>query len=170
VKFNTFRNLGVGGALAGLVALGAGGYWWMQQPPSATEVASVSKVAKVPEVTKAADNPHVPKPATETKDEPEASPPSSLPELDQAILRSLKRPLPGGKLKDAVKVGGAKVNLYADSGNTANRAKVDLDRDEKWDQKWTIKGGSIERKVAPNDDENYTRVEVFQDGKWNVKE
>ena len=41
--------------------------------------------------------------------------------------------------------------------DSAERVKIDLDRDEKWDEKWTIAAdGSIEREVAPADDEQYS--------------
>jgi hypothetical protein len=60
-------------------------------------------------------------------------------------------------VKDASRGNAFKVNLYQDEDKVSmNRAKVDLDRDDKWDEKWTFKPGEITRKVAPTDDENYT--------------
>jgi|GEM_PF-4367584 len=70
------------------------------------------------------------------------------------------------KAKDAWP-GPVKVNLYQDDGHsTINRAKVDLDRDDKWDEKWTFEDGRISKKVAPEDDEQYTQVLVLIDNNW----
>ena len=74
------------------------------------------------------------------------------------------------KIKDATKAQPFKINLYADNGARAfNRAKVDLDRDDKWDESWTFKDGTVEKQVAPADDENYTEVYVLKDGAWLKK-
>ena len=59
------------------------------------------------------------------------------------------------------------MNLYQDDGHSSvNRAKVDLDRDDKWDEKWTFKGDTIQRKVAPKDDEQYTRTLHWTGSGW----
>lgn len=78
--------------------------------------------------------------------------------------RSISSP----KLKDITKGRPYKVNVYQDAGKSAvNRAKVDLDRDDKWDEKWTFEeGGGITRKVAPSDDEDYSTVEVWNGERW----
>ncbi|MBK9967379.1 MAG: hypothetical protein IPP07_21885 [Holophagales bacterium] len=66
------------------------------------------------------------------------------------------------------------MNLYQDAGQPrVNRLKIDLDRDEKWDEKWTfVTGGGreiVKRQVAPNDDEVYT-LEFLLDGeRWMPK-
>ena len=76
--------------------------------------------------------------------------------LDDAVLRALEAPAQE-KIKDATGSTPYKVNLYSDDGLRWNRVKIDLDRDEKWDEKWTIAAdGSIEREVAPADDEQYS--------------
>jgi len=86
------------------------------------------------------------------------------------LLEMLKQPATGDKGKDALGAGGPKVNLYADGGASSwNRAKVDLDRDEKWDEKWTVKDNTVERQIAPNDDEVYTKRLVLRDGVWAEK-
>ena len=86
------------------------------------------------------------------------------------VLEVLKQPAVGDKTKDALGSGGPKVNVYADGGASSwNRAKVDLDRDEKWDEKWTVKDGTVERQIAPNDDEKYTRLLVLRGGAWVEK-
>ena len=87
--------------------------------------------------------------------------------VDQVVSRHLGHNLGSSKLKDVTKGLPYKVNVYQDDGNAvANRAKIDLDRDDQWDEKWTFKGGSISRKVAPNDDEDYTVEQDWQDGGW----
>ncbi|HEY1099529.1 MAG TPA: hypothetical protein VGF99_11405, partial [Myxococcota bacterium] len=71
------------------------------------------------------------------------------------------------KIKDATKAQPFKINLYSDDGKRFNRAKVDLDRDDRWDESWTFKSATaIEKKVAPADDENYSEVYVAKDGGW----
>jgi hypothetical protein len=88
--------------------------------------------------------------------------------VDQDMLSLLNRPVEE-KLKDGTKGKPYKINLYSDDRAAWNRAKVDLDRDEKWDESWTFKGGSTERKVAPADDENYTEVYVLSGTSWTKK-
>jgi hypothetical protein len=71
------------------------------------------------------------------------------------------------KIKDATKGKPYKVNLYQDDGHrTVNRAKVDLDRDDKWDEKWTLDGESLSREVAPSDDENYSVEQTWSGTAW----
>lgn len=70
------------------------------------------------------------------------------------------------KQKDVTKGKPYKVNVYQDVGHDrVNRAKVDLDRDDKWDEKWTFEpDGGVTRQVAPADDESYTVQERWADG------
>ncbi|MCO4771902.1 MAG: hypothetical protein KDA24_17860 [Deltaproteobacteria bacterium] len=72
------------------------------------------------------------------------------------------------KMKDVSKGRPYKINVYKDAGSSAvNRAKVDVDRDDKWDEKWTFEeAGGVTRKVAPSDDENYTVEQRWVDGAW----
>ncbi|MFT5686695.1 MAG: hypothetical protein ACI8RZ_007651 [Myxococcota bacterium] len=87
--------------------------------------------------------------------------------VDQFILARAGKNLGTGKVKDASKGQAFKVNLYQDDGHSVmNRAKVDLDRDDKWDEKWTLDGSSITRKVAPGDDESYTVEETWSGSAW----
>jgi len=54
----------------------------------------------------------------------------------------------GKKVKDLYQGQGLKANLYDDDGDGRwDRAKLDLDRDGKWDEKWTRKEGGLERKM-----------------------
>jgi hypothetical protein len=86
---------------------------------------------------------------------------------DAIMLRYLGKPLGTSKRKDVSQGAGYKVNVYQDDGESAaNRAKVDLDRDDKWDEKWSWADGSFSRKVSPSDDENYTVQQVWTNGAW----
>ena len=90
-----------------------------------------------------------------------------LREVDRLILLDFRGKAIGtDKIKDATRGKPYKVNVYQDAGQRlTNRVKVDLDRDEKWDEKWTFEpDGAVTRQIAPNDDEKYTVTEVF-DGK-----
>lgn len=82
---------------------------------------------------------------------------TALRDLDKEIMAAATRNISADKVKDAIRGRSWKVNLYKDAGKTeVNRAKVDLDRDDKWDEKWTWESDGILREVAPNDDEIYT--------------
>ena len=96
---------------------------------------------------------------------------SSARPWDSLILARKGTNLGTDKIKDASEGSRYKVNLYQDAGSsTMNRAKVDYDRDEKWDEKWTFApDGGVERQVAPNDDENYTETWIYRDGSWSAK-
>jgi len=81
---------------------------------------------------------------------------------------------PGSKLKDPFK-SGPKANIYHDAGEPIpNRAKVDLDRDGKWDEKWNFEqtpdGLKIKRKVSTGDDDSfYDKDYRLREGKWVLK-
>jgi hypothetical protein len=92
----------------------------------------------------------------------------ALRDWDRELIALAGKPLAGGKGKDAL--GGKrpfKVNLYQDAGKSLpNRAKVDLDRDEKWDEKWTFEDGEVKRQVAPADDDDYTVEYTLVGDRW----
>ncbi len=81
---------------------------------------------------------------------------------------------PGSKLKDPFK-SGPKVNIYHDAGEPIpNRAKVDLDRDGKWDEKWNFEqtpdGLKVKRQVSTGDDDSfYDKDYRLREGKWVLK-
>jgi hypothetical protein len=94
--------------------------------------------------------------------------------MDREILARVAQGISGGKGKDAIKGRAWKVNLYQDDGHSSvNRLKIDLDRDEKWDEKWTFsaEGGvaAVKRQVAPNDDESYTDEYRLDGERWQRK-
>lgn len=89
--------------------------------------------------------------------------------VDADMLALVKGPAQE-KVKDAIKGKSYKINLYSDDGRRFNRAKVDLNRNDKWDESWTFGAdGSIERKLAPADDEQYTETLRLDGGVWKKK-
>jgi len=97
---------------------------------------------------------------------PAVEPATAMRPVDAAMDEALGRPVVD-KIKDASKGHPFKINLYSDSGNRWDRAKVDLDRDEKWDEKWTFEAdGSTERQVAPADDDVYTELWIREGSGW----
>jgi hypothetical protein len=101
--------------------------------------------------------------------EPASAKPSGPSEraVDRVIMQYAGKSLGSDKLKDVSKGQPFKVNLYQDAGKaTMNRAKIDLDRDDKDDEKWTFDGTKITRQVAPKDDENYSEKYVWNGEGW----
>lgn len=139
MKFKTFRRLVIAGA--GLT-VGAGvAYFVTREPPPPPPPLQVLTAH-----TDAGD--------------------LSLRPNDLKVLDLARQGIAGDKVKDALR-GEWKVNLYRDAGQAGvNRLKIDLDRDEKWDEKWTFSGSEVKRQVAPGDDENYTLEYLLGDGAW----
>jgi len=105
---------------------------------------------------------------------PQPDPPPSAPVATSGeaphlavVLAYQGQDLGNSKIKDAYSAEPWKVNLYQDEGDTSvSRAKVDLDRDEKWDEKWTFDAGSVQRQVAPADDEAYSETWLYTASGW----
>lgn len=109
-------------------------------------------------------------PAPTASREPQPRPKGeALRPIDRDVLDALDVGISGKKTKDAFANKPIKVSLYQDA-DFINRLKLDLDRDGKWDEKWTIsrEGGvrKIKRKVAPNDDDQYTVEYRLREGVW----
>lgn len=161
MRLNTFLvivGIGLGGAIA------AGGIWWVTRPPPPPEPEPVAVAPEPP--------PPVPQevaaPAAPAPVAAEATPmPAGAREVDTVVLSYSGKAIGTDKLKDVTKGKPFKVNVYQDDGKpTANRAKVDLDRDDKWDEKFTFDGGTITREVAPADDEAYTEKYHWDGSGW----
>jgi hypothetical protein len=76
--------------------------------------------------------------------------------FDAAVVAFAGKDIGGEKLQDVVP-GGPKVTITQRAGTTAvDHARIDLDRDNRWDERWTF-GADIVREVSPNDDEAYTQ-------------
>jgi hypothetical protein len=159
MKLRTFvilAGLGGGTLLAGVV----GAYLIFMPAPRPEAPAPVIAVADEAPVG-AAPSP------TPTPTATAAPTGSGMRPEDDAALQYLGRDIGSDKLKDVSKGRSFKVNVYQDAGNTtANRVKIDLDRDDKWDEKIDFKPDGVIRQVAPNDDEKYTETYRLVDGAW----
>lgn len=86
---------------------------------------------------------------------------------DAEVIAWSKKSISGDKVKDASKGKPYKINLYKDPGKpTVNRAKVDVNRNDKWDEKYTFEDGKITLEVAPADDEKYTKTYHWTGTAW----
>ncbi len=167
MKQKTFLSIVGAGAIAAIT----GGYFACNSGPQSetTAAAPTDESAEEPVALKsptppepvAARTPAVaPQPAAATNG------PSERP-ADQAVMRFFNKNLGSKKRKDVSSGQPFKINVYQDAGESAaNRAKIDLDRDGKWDEKWTFKGSEISRKVSTQDDDNYDKKYVWQKGAW----
>ncbi len=53
---------------------------------------------------------------------------------------------------------------------TWNRIKVDLDKDKKYDEKWTFRNnGEVIKEISSSDDENYDYEYQMKDKKWELR-
>ena len=170
VKFKTFRGLligalcVVGGVGSILLYSTCGG-----DPPEQASATAAPDAAKTTTPTqKPAEKPVA---GTGTTNPAPSGGGTELRLLDKQTIERMQQGFPGDKVKDAFK-GPSKVSLYKDPDGT-RRVKIDLDRDEKWDEKWTFetKDGAdkIKRQVATKDDENYDVEYRLDGGRWAVK-
>jgi hypothetical protein len=138
MKYTTFRNLAI---VTGAILVGGAAYTCGHRSaePRALPPPPISSAEAPPTAA-------LPPPALPAR-------PSASPDYRAYLLETLGKPAKGDKIKDALH-GPAKVNVYAEKGRWA-RAKVDLNRNEKWEEKWRLDGTKIVRQVAPDDDENY---------------
>jgi hypothetical protein len=161
MRFKTFRNVVMipSGLLAGLLVVG--GFALMCRSCGSRSGPEAAKTTQ---------------PATantpQTTVRPLVSDAGSL-TRDQLIADYLSsRPrATGGKIKDALPRESFKVNIYADNGSAVwNRLKIDLDRDEKWDEKWDLENGQpAKRHVSTKDNEVYDLEYRWQGGGWVEK-
>lgn len=157
MKYTTFRNLVAAGALA-LAGLGV---WRCTACNEAREEEQrrreAAERAALPVLTS-------PVPPTSSASSTAGGDPVGADAAEQLRAR-LGEPADADKIKDMLGGTGVKINVYNEGGVWA-RAKVDHDRDEKWDEKWHVDGGVVVRQIAPNDDESYTRELRWQGGRW----
>jgi hypothetical protein len=148
IKFTTFRNT----VIAGAVAL-IGGIGWLLFSPSDAQV-----------------QPAIPT-VTNTESGSVALPTSGdLRPVDRDILTYLTQAAKGDKVKDAFSNQTYKVNFYRDSGSTWSRLKIDLNRNGKWDEKWTLDNGRPDkREVASQDNEQYDQQYRWRGAHWEIK-
>lgn len=175
MKYKTFRSIGLG-----VVVLAGLGTWygvnatWQGERAERQQARAGEEAAEKPRAAeRATEQPATGRPARAEADTAYAlarrqgEDPAGLRAVDRDVLDLLRRPVQA-KIKDASKGKPWKINLYSDDGAAFNRAKVDLDRDDKWDESWSFKTPT-ERKVAPADDENYTEVWVLAGESWKRK-
>lgn len=90
-----------------------------------------------------------------------------LRDADRDAMSWRGKALKSDKSKDVSAKRPYKINVYQDSGHkTVNRLKIDLDRDDKWDEKWDFDGEELRRQVAPADDEQYTQTFRWSGNGW----
>lgn len=172
MRFKTFRMLLIGGLAVG----GIGGL------VAVSTCCKKDETAAKPEVKAAAPGPKettAPKPTPTPTPAPTPTPTAAsdglaLRPMDQQILDYLAKPATTDKVKDAFPGQTWKANIYRENGAAKfNRVKIDLNRNEKWDEKWSVEtdGGQevIKRQVAPADDEKYTEEYRLKAGKWVKK-
>ena len=187
MRYNTFRALAVTAVV--VVVGGVVGYLVLRPPPrtdpdappvhvvEALPSTSTASSSRAPSTSSTSTAPVLPPPIPSTQP-PIASTVATvamanapgLRPIDQDLLAAVGATPVQDKAKDVVKGRGYKINLYSDDGRAWNRAKVDLDRDEKWDEKWTLKNGAWEREVSPADDDTtYSERYVLSASGWAKK-
>lgn len=170
MRLSTFLTALVVGGVCGVGGFAFATYTMAPEPTlSLTPVAPVAPAPAQPVLALTPNEPSVAGASAPVAASPIASSsvaaPAGAREIDTLVLGYVGRDIGSDKLKDVSKGKPFKINVYQDAGSpTANRVKVDLDRDEKWDEKFTFKDGTITRDVAPADDEAYT-VSYRWDGK-----
>ena len=180
MKYKTFRGLLFGGlAVLGVAGI-AGAYVacdHASEEPSPTAKAEVTSKSK-----SASDSGNASKgshpvqspsdPGASTTDADLGAATLPLSPRDEAILARVRQGVSGDKVKDAIKGAAYKVNLYNEAGKI--RAKVDLNRNEKWDEKWSFESTNpdegVKRQIATKDDEVYDLEYRLDAGHWRKKE
>jgi hypothetical protein len=168
MKFKTFRAI----AVSGLVAFGGGAVVLAYM---ACDRGGEGENAK-PEPRLTAGATRAPSKGGDAPAAPAApaapGDPLAFRPMDAKILDRVAAGIQGDKVKDAFPGETYKVNLYKDPDGK-RRAKVDLDRDEKWDEKWDFEAESgqevVKRHVATGDDERYDVELRLRGGAWVKK-
>jgi len=162
MKLKTFIGIAVV-VVFGLGALSAGAVVMLWPEPSEP---SAEAPAPSPAPADARPSP-TPSPAPAAPSPAPAAPTGKLTAAQSAAMGYAGKNIGTKKQKDVSKGKPYKINVYQDEGkSTANRLKIDLDRDDKWDEKWTFDGDSVQRKVSPSDDENYSEVYLWNGSDW----
>jgi hypothetical protein len=75
----------------------------------------------------------------------------------------------GTSRKWVVKTSRFKAEFRCDTAkgfNYWNRVKLDFNNNKRYEEKWDFKPDTVKRRVAPNDDENYTEEYRLQGETW----
>ncbi|MBM4360599.1 MAG: hypothetical protein FJ096_21030 [Deltaproteobacteria bacterium] len=167
MKYKHFRAIVVVGALVvGGLGLRACGRWLDSEPDGASRASAGSASEGEPRRA-TSDAPRSGSSVTSTPGDPAALRP-----IDGRILERVRAGVASDKVKDAFPGERIKVNLYNESGKI--RAKVDLDRDDKWDEKWDFESEDgkevVKRRVSTADDDATYDVELrLREGRWVAK-
>ena len=87
--------------------------------------------------------------------------------FDAEVIAWKDKTISSDKEKDVSKGKTYKINVYKDAGQTnVNRAKVDINRNDKFDDKYTFEPGKITLQRAPADDEQYTETYHWTGSGW----
>jgi hypothetical protein len=172
MRYKTFRALVLGGGL--LVAGGGvfGLYHLLGGRGEATAPTTWASAVPVPPPLSSPEPSNKTPPAK--KPLATSAPPSyeGLAPMEKRILGRFAEGIEDDKVKDAFKGETYKVNFYRDPDGKL-RAKVDLDRDEKWDEKWTferVQGqDKVKRQISSRDDDIYDQELRLDAGKWIKK-
>ena len=172
MKYKTFVKLRVAvpltvaaGSITGVVAMRSTDTTTVATRP-ATTAAAIRTTA--PAVTRIASPARPATPSTQPSN-------GELSAVDREVLRLRDRPLSEGTVdgtstKYREKFGTTVIELRSDSGKGStiwNRAKIDLDTDKLFDEKWDFGAdGTVTRKVAPNDDEAFTDTYRLTNRRW----
>lgn len=153
MKYKTFRNLvTLGGVTLLLGTCGLSSCFFSGETPRKTERATIA--TSTPTATPVQSN-------------------TNARTADQAVVEFLNRQpnATGERIKDAFPRESFKVNIYRDGNSpTWTRLKIDLDRDEKDDEKWTLANGQPDkRQVSTRDDGNYDREYRWRGAQWVEK-
>lgn len=156
MKLQTFLLLA---GSAGLVLVGGAGLLWSQREPAPPVVVELTRQVRISTPQSVAVE-AAPTPVPDPTGRP----------VDAQVLAFQGRDIGSDKLKDVTKGQPYKVNVYQDAGHSSvNRAKIDLDRDDKWDEKIDFTPEGVKRQLAPNDDEVYTETTWLEGGSWVVR-
>lgn len=158
MRYKTFRA--IVGTTAVTAAAGGVFFWNSSGGSQEADAPPPPPAATQPAAGETQPAPPVPAPPT-------GGVPDSMREVDKAAFSLQGATVEKSKAKDVFKGRPYKVNVYADPpSTTVTRLKIDLDRDNKWDEKWTFKGLQVKRQVAPADDEKYTQEFVLDQQQW----
>lgn len=171
MKYNTFRNFIFYPSCFLSVAALFGACWACNNHTSREEIKPADAPIARPLATPGPPSAPASAPAPPTRATPAQV--ATDRRVDQLIIDYLTTHANAttDKVKDAFPRESFKVNIYRDEGNaTWNRLKVDLDRDEQDDEKWTLENGMpAKRQVSTRDDGNYDHEYRWQGGKWVEK-
>lgn len=169
MKYTTFRSSAVVAALV-VVLAGAAAVFFLRGRSATTTAPQQVKIVEVPAATPVT-TPAVPTPSAPAIAGADAG--STLPEgavafrdVDHDVMRLVQQPAAQDHLKDVTKGKPYKVDLYSDDSKQWRRVKIDLNRNGKWDEKWSWKNGKWRREVSQADDERYDESFVLVNDAW----